>query len=73
MRLAERQNLAFLLGNIPYVTLNDVAGKAPGLRTVLLLRHPGAIALALARAFYDRNSTRPDHLYMREHDSSSRS
>jgi hypothetical protein len=37
-------------------------------RTVVLLRHPCAIALALARAFYDVNTTRPDHLYMREHE-----
>jgi hypothetical protein len=55
------------MGHIPYPIFAGHPSRP--MRTVLLLRHPGAIALALARAFYDRNSTRPDHLYMREHDS----
>ena len=58
-----------LIGHVPHVTLSRAGPKAATLRHVLLLRHPCAIALALARAFYDSNSTRADHLYMREHDS----
>jgi hypothetical protein len=67
--LSQTAEPRIFIGHIPYGTLSGAAATASGLRTVLLLRHPGAIALALARAFYDRNSTRPDHLYMREHDS----
>lgn len=55
------------MGHVPYATYADCPKGA--MRSVLLVRHPGAIALALARAFYDRNSMRPDHVYMREHDS----
>jgi len=55
------------MGHVSYAEYDESPKGA--MRSVLLLRHPGAIALALARAFYDRNSMRPDHLYMREHDS----
>jgi hypothetical protein len=51
--------------HLPYAAVS-VNGEVGGLNAILLLRHPGAIALALARAFYDVNTTRPDHLYLRE-------
>ncbi len=54
-------------GHVPYQHFATSPASAR-LRTILLVRHPLAIAPALARAFYDVNTTRPDHLHLREHD-----
>lgn len=56
-------------GHIPYAMLHAAADTVGPLQSVLLIRHPCAIALALARSYYDRNSQRADHVYLREHES----
>lgn len=56
---------AIYIGHVPRVTFTANA-ESQGLGTVLLIRHPCAIALALARAFYDVNTTRADYVQMRE-------
>ena len=55
----------FYAGHIPYAMF-AVFDQIEDFNSVLLIRHPYAIALALARAFYDINTTRADHLQMRE-------
>lgn len=52
------------IGHVPRATFTSVP-ESREFGTVLLIRHPCAIALALARAFYDVNTTRADHLQMR--------
>jgi hypothetical protein len=56
-------------GHVPYSLLRQSRDSVGPLQSILLIRHPCAVALALARAFYDRNTTRPDHIHLREHES----
>ncbi|HEX3864529.1 MAG TPA: hypothetical protein VHY35_22830 [Stellaceae bacterium] len=57
------------VGHIPYSLFFEAAPYTSEPCTILLLRHPCAILLALARSFYDVNTKRPDHLKMRERQS----
>ena len=69
--LQRQAHAQFFNAHIPYkVAARSIGGGSVNeSNTVLLLRHPCAIAVALARAFYDVNTSRLDHLYMRQHDS----
>ena len=62
-------NSQIYTAHLPYSMCSTAMGDAGNVQSILLLRHPCAIALALARAFYDVNTTRPDHLFLRERDS----
>jgi len=52
--------------HLPYMTFASATAGAENFQSILLLRHPCAVALALARAFYDVNTSRADHLAMRQ-------
>src|SRR5262249_33356783 len=53
-------------GHLPYSTFVSGVPGLGNVQTILLRRHPPPMAVALARAFFDVNSGRPDHLAMRE-------
>jgi hypothetical protein len=65
--LAANEGPRVYISHLPFFALSRGDTRIGDLNVVLLLRDPGAIALALARAFYDVNTTRADHLYLREH------
>lgn len=65
--LSAGKNPAIYVTHLPFSTLSRAKIDLSDVRFVLLLRNPAAIALALARAFYDVNTTRADHLFLREH------
>lgn len=65
--LKEESSPRLYTTHIPYEVFKEAQSNAVNLRSILLLRHPCAIALALARSFYDINTIRPDHIYMRRH------
>lgn len=51
------------VGHVPWSVA--AAPDAPPLRKILLVRHPATMVLALARAFYDGNTTREDFIALR--------